>query len=209
MKRPDTLQRNRHYYIYIYILYTYIIYIYYIYIIYIYSRLLPQIFCPTKDLGIYSDSPPTMLRLLHLLHLLQRAHQSSTLDQQQLLLLRGEINTLAGNRNSIRTREALMTNSKAFGDAPLEARRSPWAFGSVSSEMCRWSSSLVGALVPICFVHNAQRSCKAFFPVDEDIGSDSALLDNVVELLLAAGAEPFLFLGGHVTIGRGRERLRP
>eukprot|EP00438_Fugacium_kawagutii_P010808 Skav230376 [mRNA] locus=scaffold62:15313:17233:+ [translate_table: standard] len=33
----------------------------------------------------------------------------------------GEINTLAGNRNSIRTREALMTNSKAFGDAPLEA----------------------------------------------------------------------------------------
>ena len=32
----------------------------------------------------------------------------------------GEINTLAGNRNSIRTREALMTNSKAFGDAPLE-----------------------------------------------------------------------------------------
>nr|ATC20501.1 symbiodinium glutamate synthase [Tridacna squamosa] len=59
----------------------------------------------------------------------------------------GEINTLAGNRNSIRTREALMTNSKAFGDAPLEA----------------------------------------FFPVDEDIGSDSALLDNVVELLLAAG----------------------
>ena len=27
----------------------------------------------------------------------------------------------------------------------------------------------------------------AFFPVDEDIGSDSALLDNVVELLLAAG----------------------
>lgn len=30
---------------------------------------------------------------------------------------------------------------------------------------------------------------EAFFPVDEDIGSDSALLDNVVELLLAAGAE--------------------
>lgn len=29
---------------------------------------------------------------------------------------------------------------------------------------------------------------EAFFPVDEDIGSDSALLDNVVELLLAAGA---------------------
>lgn len=28
---------------------------------------------------------------------------------------------------------------------------------------------------------------QAFFPVDEDIGSDSALLDNVVELLLAAG----------------------
>ena len=28
---------------------------------------------------------------------------------------------------------------------------------------------------------------EAFFPVDEDIGSDSALLDNVVELLLAAG----------------------
>ena len=35
----------------------------------------------------------------------------------------GEINTLAGNRNSIRTREALMTNSKAFGDAPLEVPR--------------------------------------------------------------------------------------
>jgi len=32
---------------------------------------------------------------------------------------------LAGNRNSIRTREALMTNSKAFGDAPLEVRQTP------------------------------------------------------------------------------------
>ncbi|CAE7830260.1 unnamed protein product, partial [Symbiodinium necroappetens] len=59
----------------------------------------------------------------------------------------GEINTLAGNRNSIRTREALMNDTKAFGGAQLDA----------------------------------------FFPVDEDIGSDSALLDNVVELLLAAG----------------------
>ena len=36
------------------------------------------------------------------------------------LVFQGEINTLAGNRNSIRTREALMTNSKAFGQAPLE-----------------------------------------------------------------------------------------
>ena len=39
----------------------------------------------------------------------------------------------------------------------------------------------------------------AFFPVDEDIGSDSALLDNVVELLLAAGtrelAEVIMMLG--------------
>ncbi|CAE7758794.1 GLT1, partial [Symbiodinium sp. CCMP2456] len=59
----------------------------------------------------------------------------------------GEINTLAGNRNSIRTREALMNDTTAFGGAQLDA----------------------------------------FFPVDEDIGSDSALLDNVVELLLAAG----------------------
>ncbi|CAE7941459.1 unnamed protein product [Symbiodinium sp. KB8] len=59
----------------------------------------------------------------------------------------GEINTLAGNRNSIRTREALMNDTAAFGGAQLDA----------------------------------------FFPVDEDIGSDSALLDNVVELLLAAG----------------------
>ncbi|CAE7443487.1 unnamed protein product [Symbiodinium sp. CCMP2592] len=59
----------------------------------------------------------------------------------------GEINTLAGNRNSIRTREALMNDTAAFGGAQLDA----------------------------------------FFPIDEDIGSDSALLDNVVELLLAAG----------------------
>jgi glutamate synthase (NADPH/NADH) len=59
----------------------------------------------------------------------------------------GEINTLEGNRNQIRAREALMTEAKAFGMLNIEK----------------------------------------FFPVDEDIGSDSALLDNVVELLLAAG----------------------
>ena len=43
----------------------------------------------------------------------------------------GEINTLAGNRNSIRTREALMTNSKAFGKAPIEAWRGGGGTGSM------------------------------------------------------------------------------
>lgn len=59
----------------------------------------------------------------------------------------GEINTLEGNRNQVRAREALMTNAAGLGCVDLEN----------------------------------------FFPIDEDIGSDSALLDNVVELLLAAG----------------------
>jgi len=59
----------------------------------------------------------------------------------------GEINTLEGNRNQIKAREALMHHAESFGDLNLEM----------------------------------------FFPVDEDIGSDSALLDNVVELLLAGG----------------------
>jgi len=58
----------------------------------------------------------------------------------------GEINTLEGNRNQMRAREALMTEGGVFSGLDLEK----------------------------------------FFPVDEDIGSDSALLDNVVELLLAA-----------------------
>jgi len=59
----------------------------------------------------------------------------------------GEINTLEGNRNQIRTREALMHTAQAFGDLRLDT----------------------------------------YFPVDEDIGSDSALLDNLVELLVVAG----------------------
>lgn len=58
----------------------------------------------------------------------------------------GEINTLEGNRNQMKAREALMHHSAAFGAVELDT----------------------------------------FFPIDEDIGSDSAMLDNTVELLLAA-----------------------
>lgn len=59
----------------------------------------------------------------------------------------GEINTLEGNRNQMKAREALMQNCDAFGGLSLDT----------------------------------------IFPVDEDIGSDSAMLDNVVEILTAAG----------------------
>eukprot|EP00930_Biecheleria_cincta_P019755 TRINITY_DN1500_c0_g2_i1.p1 TRINITY_DN1500_c0_g2~~TRINITY_DN1500_c0_g2_i1.p1 ORF type:complete len:2429 (-),score=434.34 TRINITY_DN1500_c0_g2_i1:360-7646(-) len=59
----------------------------------------------------------------------------------------GEINTLEGNRNQMRSREANMQRAAGFGSLQLQT----------------------------------------VFPIDEDIGSDSAMLDNVVELLAAAG----------------------
>merc|ERR1719316_1355655 len=59
----------------------------------------------------------------------------------------GEINTVEGNRNQIKAREALMRHSKCFGNLALEK----------------------------------------LFPIDEDIGSDTAMLDNVVEMMLAVG----------------------